>query len=45
MGSTHIRLAAATEDSLTGALHTAYNLRVQKNHKPAKKSARRKKSS
>jgi hypothetical protein len=31
MGMTHIRLAVATEDTLTGALHTAYNLRVQKN--------------
>jgi hypothetical protein len=30
-GSTHIRLALATEDSLTGALRTAYNVRVTKN--------------
>src|SRR5215467_1571618 len=28
MGATHIRLAAATEDVLHGALHTAYTLRV-----------------
>ena len=33
MGMTHIRLAAATEDVLTGALHTAWKLRVEKNAK------------
>jgi hypothetical protein len=33
MGMTHIRLAAATEDVLTGALHTAWKLRVDKNAK------------
>jgi len=33
MGATHIRLAAANEDLLTGALRTAWNLRVQKNAK------------
>ena len=37
MGSTHIRLAAADEDSLRGALHTAWKLRMEKNQKPAKK--------
>ena len=33
MGATHIRLAAATEDVLAGALHTAWKLRVEKNSK------------
>ena len=31
MGATHIRLAKATRDVLTGALHTAWRLRVEKN--------------
>ncbi len=35
-GATHIRLAAATEDTLAGALHTAWKLRVEKNQKSAK---------
>jgi hypothetical protein len=39
MGMTHIRLAAADEDTLTGALHTAWKLRVEKNSKPGKKKA------
>ena len=39
MGMTHIRLAAATEDVLAGALHTAWKLRIQKNEKSAKKPA------
>jgi hypothetical protein len=38
MGMTHIRLAAATEDVLTGALHTAWKLRVEQNAKSAKKT-------
>ncbi len=41
MGATHIRLDAADEAMLTGALHTAYKLRVQKNDKkqsPPRKS-------
>jgi hypothetical protein len=38
MGSTHIRLGPADEDTLTGALHTAWKLRVEKNRKPGKKS-------
>ena len=38
-GATHIRLAETDEATLTGALHTAYNLRQQKNAKP-KKSTR-----
>ena len=33
MGATHIRLAAANEDLLTGALRTAWKLRVEKNEK------------
>ena len=36
MGMTHIRLAAATEDVLAGALRTAWKLRVEKNSKPGK---------
>jgi hypothetical protein len=31
MGATHIRLAKANKDILTGALHTAWKLRVDKN--------------
>jgi hypothetical protein len=38
-GATHIRLAAANEDLLQGALHTAWKLRVEKNTKPAKKAS------
>jgi len=33
MGHTHIRLASANEDVLTGALRTAWKLRVEKNTK------------
>jgi len=33
MGHTHIRLAAASEDVLTGALRTAWKLRMDKNAK------------
>ena len=33
MGITHIHLALADEDTLTGALHTAWKLRVEKNAK------------
>jgi hypothetical protein len=39
MGMTHIRLAAANEDVLTGALHTAWKLRVEKNAKSGKKTS------
>jgi hypothetical protein len=38
-GATHIRLAVADEESMRGALHTAWKLRVEKNtrrSKPAK---------
>jgi len=37
MGSTHIRLAAANEDVLAGALRTAWKLRLEKNQKAGKK--------
>ena len=36
-GMTHIRLAAATEDVLEGALRTAWKLRADKNAKSGKK--------
>ena len=38
MGATHIRLAAASEDVLAGALRTAWKLRVDKNAKSGSKS-------
>jgi hypothetical protein len=38
MGMTHIRLAVADESTLTGALHTAWKLRVEKNQKSAKRA-------
>ena len=41
MGSTHIRLAKANEEVLTGALHTAWKLRVEKNKGTKKKLAPR----
>src|SRR3982074_3179746 len=41
MGSTHIRLAKANEDVLTGALRTAWKLRVEKNAGTKKKRAPR----
>jgi len=44
MGHTHIRLAAATEDVLTGALRTAWKLRVDTNTR-VEKSARAKRRS
>ncbi|HZQ24969.1 MAG TPA: MmcQ/YjbR family DNA-binding protein [Terriglobales bacterium] len=37
MGHTHIRLAAANEDVLTGAIRTAWKLRVDKNAKTSRK--------
>jgi YjbR len=37
MGMTHIRLAQANEDVLTGALRTAWKLRVEKNTGTKKK--------
>ena len=45
MGITHIRLATATEDVVTGALPTACQLRIDKNGgQKAKKTQRRKRS-
>ena len=40
MGHTHIRLAAADEDVLTGALRTAWKLRVELNAKVDSKKKR-----
>jgi hypothetical protein len=37
MGMTHIRLSAAKEDVLEGALRTAWKLRVEKNAKSGRK--------
>ena len=37
MGATHIRLAVASEDVLTGALQTAWKLRKEKNDKAGSK--------
>jgi len=42
MGMTHIILANASEDVLTGALHTAYKLRLSRNAKSSPKSPKRK---
>jgi hypothetical protein len=38
-GATHVRLAAANEDLLAGALRAAWKLRVEKNQKVGKKPA------
>jgi hypothetical protein len=37
MGATHIRLAAASQDVLTGALQTAWKLRVDNNEKAGRR--------
>jgi hypothetical protein len=37
MGATHIRLEQADEDTLTGALHTAWKLRLEKNSRSGRK--------
>jgi len=37
-GATHIRLAAASEDVLAGALHTAWKLRLEKNQTARKRA-------
>ena len=42
MGMTHIRLAKTSEDVLTGALQTAWKLRVEKNGKGPGGRARKK---
>lgn len=39
-GATHVRLANANEDLLTGALRTAWKLRLDKNQKVGRKGAR-----
>jgi hypothetical protein len=44
MGATHIVLAAASEDVLTGALRVAWKLRVEKNAKSRKKPSPKAKS-
>jgi hypothetical protein len=41
MGATHIRLAKATRDVLTGALRTAWQLRVDKNAATTSRRRRR----
>jgi hypothetical protein len=41
MGMTHVRLAAASEDVLAGALHTAWKLQSERNAKTGKKNAAR----
>ena len=41
MGMTHIRLEAASEDVLEGALRTAWKLRVEKNAKAERTAVRR----
>jgi len=43
MGMTHIRLAKANEDVLTGALRAAWKVRVEKNKKARSKKAVRRK--
>ena len=40
MGHTHIRLAAASEDVLTGALQAAWKLRIDKNVKTSRQNPR-----
>lgn len=37
-GATHVKLAAANEDLLTGALQTAWKLRLEKNQKTGRRS-------
>ena len=46
MGMTHIRLARANKDVLTGALTTAWKLRIEKNARPkaVSRTARRRSS-
>ncbi|MEN3339099.1 MAG: hypothetical protein V7647_2775 [Acidobacteriota bacterium] len=41
MGATHIRLAKADRDVLTGALRAAWKLRVEKNARSRKRTATR----
>jgi len=44
MGMTHIRLALASEDVLTGALRTAWQLRLNKNTETKKKRSSRRRA-
>jgi hypothetical protein len=44
MGHTHVRLAAASEDVLTGALRTAWKLRMDMNAKTGQKKKARAKT-
>ena len=44
MGMTHIRLAAASEEVLTGALRTAWQLRLSKNTETKKKRSSRRRA-
>lgn len=41
MGMTHIRLAAASEEVLAGALRTAWRLRIEKNARSGKPRSRK----
>lgn len=41
MGATHVKLAAANEDLLEGALRTAWRLRIEKSAQTGKKAARK----
>ena len=41
MGATHIRLEAADEETLAGALRTAWKLRVEKNAQTGRRPRRR----
>ena len=41
-GATHVRLSAANEDLLRGALQTAWKLRLDKNGKKPQRKSRRK---
>lgn len=45
MGHTHMRLAASSEDVLTGALRTAWKVRVDKNAKTDRKKSMSKRRS
>ena len=41
MGATHIRLAAATEDVMAGALHTAWKRRMETNTRAKRPTAKK----
>jgi hypothetical protein len=41
-GATHVRLSAANEDLLRGALHTAWKVRVEKNLKTPRRKVKTK---